>query len=103
MNPEINYFDPNVLKAEADLLLKLQERKNGGLGVSCVKTIAAYLQLERFDTARQVRQLEGDKTRQYEDIENELRRFFGCRIHGKHDCQDWICQTKTYYPPMPKR
>lgn len=92
---EINYFDEKVLKKEADLLVKLQENKNGGIGVSCVKTIAAYLQLGKFNTAKQVRQIEGDKTRNYEDIEKELTRFFGCRLHGKHNCTEWLCDERS--------
>lgn len=102
MDQNINYFDEKVLMSEADTLMRLQEGKNGGLGVSCVKTIAAYLQLGKFNAARTVRQIEGDKTRQYEDIESELRRFFGCRLHAKHDCENWLCNTKTLVIPERK-
>lgn len=89
---EINYFSKEVLDGEAQLLWKLQESKNEGRGVSCVRTICSYLTLGKFHSAQYVRQLDGDKTRQYEDIENELTRFFGCRLHGKDNCNDWLCK-----------
>jgi hypothetical protein len=95
---EINYFSKEVLDNEAKILWSLQESKNEGRGVSCVRTICSYLTQGKFETALLVRQLEGDKTRQYEDIESELRRFFGCRVHGKHGCKNYVCLTKTSYP-----
>jgi hypothetical protein len=94
----IIYTSKKVLEEEGTLLLKLQETKNDGRGVSCVKTIAAYLLLGKFEPAKTIRQLDGDKTRQYEDIEDELLRFFGCRIHGKHGCMNYLCLSKTSYP-----
>lgn len=91
MDKKINYFSKEILEGEAQLLWKLQESKNSGMGVSCVRTIASYLQMGKLEPARIVRQTEGDKTRQYEDIENELTRFFGCRLHGKDNCDNWLC------------
>jgi hypothetical protein len=96
-------MDPNTLTRqqlddEAKILWDLQQPKNGGIGVSVVQTICFYLMKGKFETALLVRQIDGDKTRQYEDIETELRRFFGCRIHAKHNCDNWLCSTKTSYP-----
>jgi len=97
-NPNINYFDPEVLKEEAKVLYDLQKRKNDGRGIWCVRAIADYLHKGKFHLARQIRQLEGDTTRLHEDIENELRRFFGCRLHARHDCDHYLCNTKRFTP-----
>ena len=52
----------------ANELYKLQEPKNNGRGVSCVRTVVAYL--ERCDrvSAIAVCRNEGDKIRSYPDI-----------------------------------
>lgn len=100
---KINYFSKEVLDNESKLLWSLQESKNEGRGVSCVRTICSYLTQGKFHSALYVRQIDGDKTRQYEDIEAELHRFFGCRLHGKHDCKDWLCNTKLIIPESYRR
>lgn len=95
---EINYFSKEVLENEAKILWKLQESKNDGYGVPCVMRICSYLVQGKFHSALYVRQIEGDKTRKYDDIETELNRFFGCRIHAKHDCLNYLCLSKKFYP-----
>lgn len=55
-------------------------------GVSCVRDIVRYLRQGRLDDARAVRVNEGDKTRVYPEIEAQLYKMFGCRLHGKHEC-----------------
>lgn len=74
----------------ADELDALQAKQNEGRGVSCVRTMVFYLRQDNVVSALAVRQIEGDKTRSYPDIEQFLNDNFGCRLHGKVDCEvDW--------------
>lgn len=81
-------------KQEQDIqeLQRLERSVNGKMGVSCVRSILFYLQHGDFESAQTVRRIEGDKTRQYPELESVLRRIFGCRIHGVHDCKDAWCE-----------
>lgn len=77
----------NVVADELDVL---QAKKNEGRGVSCVRTMITYLRRGEINLALAVRQVDGDKTRSYPDIEQFLNDNFGCRLHGKVDCEvDW--------------
>ncbi len=78
--------------AVADELDGLQAKKNQGRGVSCVRTMIMYLRQGNITSAMAVRQIEGDKTRSYEDIESYLNKTFGCRTHGMIDCGGWLCK-----------
>jgi len=59
------------LKALAKILMKLQESKNGGQGVSCVRAIATYLKKGDVSSAIATARNESDKLWSYPDI----RRF----------------------------
>ena len=72
--------------------LERMDEFHGG-GSSCVKAIIQYLRLGEQETALVVRRNEGDKTRQYPDIEEHLHRMFGCRSHQKRDCDHWLCDS----------
>lgn len=56
----------------ADKLDELQSTKNEGRGVSCVRTLIAYLRRGDIDSAKAVCFNEGDKIRNYPDIEEVL-------------------------------
>lgn len=60
-------------------------------GIRCVDAILRYLRANDPQTALVVRINEGDKTRQYPDIEEHLHQMFGCRSHQTKDCDDWLC------------
>lgn len=76
----------------ADELDALQAKQNEGRGVSCVRTMVFYLRQDNVVSALAVRQIEGDKTRSYPDIEQFLNDNFGCRLHGEVDCQKEWCR-----------
>jgi hypothetical protein len=79
----------------ADKLNMLQASKNNGNGVRCIQTMITYLRRGQYAFAENVRMLEGDKTRQYADIEVFLYSIFGCRLHGEKDCKDWLCKQES--------
>lgn len=83
---------PEEMRAAADILNVLQQKENDGRGIRCVQAICTYLCREDESSARNVRQLDGDKTRSYPVVEYELYRIFGCRIHGIHDCKTSYCR-----------
>lgn len=58
----------------ADQLVLMQEKKNNGRGVSCVRTVAQYLVLNMVTEAKAVCQNEWDKIRNYPDIAEFLNR-----------------------------
>ena len=62
----------NQLEALANKLEELQRTKNEGRGVSCVRTIIAYLHLGNIEKARAVCLNESDKIRNYPDIKKAL-------------------------------
>lgn len=72
-------------------LEELERTVNGKMGVSCVRSMLTFLRRGQFEEAQNVRQVEGDKTRQYPELEPVLERLFGCRLHGVHDCSDRWC------------
>ena len=92
MTGEQNIADrnPNVVADELDAL---QASKNEGRGVSCVRTMVMYLRMGNITSAIAVRMIEGDKTRSYPDIEKYLNEVFGCRLHGKINCEGDLCQS----------
>lgn len=65
----------------------LQSVENDGRGVMCVKSMVTYLRRNQFAEAQGIYQVDGDKTRQYPALEAALRKYFGCRLHGTHDCE----------------
>lgn len=80
------------MKEVAIHLLRLQKEENDGRGISCVRSIAHHLDHGDFESAINVRLLEGDKTRSYPKVEKELTRIFGCRLHSIKDCNNWLCK-----------
>ena len=70
----------------------LQSKENDGRGVACIRDIIFYLRRNEIDTAKRVYQSEGDKIRQYPEIQKWLLDNFGCRTHLKKNCDDWLCK-----------
>ena len=91
MTGEQNIKRIGALKV-ADELEALQVSKNQKRGVSCVRDMIFYLRLGKIQTAINIRQLEGDKTRSYPDIEKYLNKVFGCRLHSVINCKKEWCQ-----------
>lgn len=60
--------------ALAEELNSLQESQNDGRGVSCVRTIVAYLRRDDLTSAKAVANNEGDKIASYPAIEAVLQR-----------------------------
>lgn len=54
-------------------LWELQESKNSGRGVSCVRTVCAFLSYKRDYEAKNVIHNEWDKISNYPDIANYLK------------------------------
>jgi hypothetical protein len=73
-------------------LWQLQSQENDGRGIRCVQDICFYLFHGDFNKALAVRQLDGDKTRSYPNVELLLTEIFGCRLHGVHNCNGWLCK-----------
>lgn len=82
----------NVKEEDVRQLEKLERTVNGKIGVSCVRSMLWHLRHGQFEEAQAVRQVEGDKTRAYPELEPVLERLFGCRLHGVRDCPDRWCR-----------
>lgn len=82
---DFRYSKEEMLRI-ADELNQLQEKENDGRGITCVKSIVAYLRMGDLRSAVLIRQHDGDKTINYYDVENYLTEKFGCRTHGKINC-----------------
>ena len=76
----------------ADELDALQAAENDGRGIDCVREIIEYLRRDQYDLAKNVRHIEGDKTRAYPKVEARLYEIFGCRLHGVNGCGKWLCK-----------
>lgn len=63
----------------ADMLDSLQARQNNGRGVTCVRSIVHYLRNNDFDSAKAVWSNDGDKIRQYPEVEVYCISIFGKR------------------------
>lgn len=74
----------------ADQLDTMQAKENNG--IQCVRVIVLRLRQGEYEWARSVYRDEGDKTRQYPEIEQALVQFFGCRQHGIRECDNWVCK-----------
>lgn len=75
------------MKILADTLDYLQASKNNSRGVSCVRSIVNYLREGDLTSAKTVWRTDGDKIRQYKDIEAQLIGALGCRLHGADSCR----------------
>ncbi|MDX1535896.1 MAG: hypothetical protein R3346_04015 [Candidatus Spechtbacterales bacterium] len=65
--------DKNKLETLANNLDELQASENEGRGISCVRTIAAYLRAGDKKTARAICLNESDKIRSYPEIYGLLK------------------------------
>ena len=83
--PECKWLREHFDAIEA--LDNLQKKENEGRGISCVKAIVTYMLRGQFDLAAAVRKTEGDKTRNYPKVEEQLLSMFGCRLHGEKECK----------------
>lgn len=72
-------------------LWALQESENEGRGVTIIRDIVEMLKRGELENAVNLRQLDGDKTRSYRQIEQRLINFLGCRMHGELACEDDHC------------
>lgn len=73
----INQKSEKIELAElANTLTELDSKENGGRGVSCVKTIIMYLQRGDIESVKAVMLNEGDKIRNYPEIETMLKGYF---------------------------
>ena len=68
--------DKPTLDELANTLTELDSKENGGRGVSCVKTIIMYLQRGDIESVKAVMLNEGDKIRNYPEIETMLKEYF---------------------------
>ena len=83
----------NVDLKEVETLIELEKVSNNGRGMNCVRSIITYIQRGDIGGARNVRTWDGDKTRSYPVIENQLHKMFGCRTHGVFECKNWLCES----------
>jgi hypothetical protein len=81
----------NITPQEISILERLEALENDGRGIGCVKSIIILLKRDMVDEARATREWDGDKTRNYPIVENQLHHMFGCRLHGILDCQVENC------------
>lgn len=63
-------------------LNKLQQSKNNGRGVNCIKDIIFYLKRGENDVAEAVCRNEGDKIESYPDLQKLI--FNLCPVYKKH-------------------
>lgn len=62
----------NEWEVVAQELYQLQEKKNDGRGISCVRQVVDELRRGDIEGARTIADMDGDKLRGYPDIENFL-------------------------------
>ncbi len=84
-------------EAQADKLDYLQAEQNDGRGVSCVESIIFQIRKNDIDCAKRVYQSEGDKIREYPEIQKWLLDHFGCRTHLKKNCDNWLCKKLSQH------
>ena len=84
--------EDQLLTEKANELDTLQAEQNTGRGVSCIRGIVHCLRRGDINTAKRVYQSEGDKIREYPKIQEWLEKRFGCRIHLKKNCNNWLCK-----------
>ena len=64
---------------------------------STVQQIVEYLRDGDVTSARRLYEVDGDKvaTTQYQP---KVQAILGCRLHGRHRCQSWLCRTNAPTP-----
>lgn len=84
--------NPELRKEEliemADKLDHLQQAKNDGRGVSCVKDVITYLRRGDFEQAKRIATHDHDKIGAYPDIE-ELMEYYGLCVSYKTAAENW--------------
>lgn len=81
------------MKALIELLRQLEKTENGKMGVSCVRSMLRSLDTGRFAEAQTIFGNEGDKVRQYPQIEKLLVSLLGCRLHSIKGCGAPLCSA----------
>jgi hypothetical protein len=81
-----------ITNEQIETLNALQAKQNDGRGVECVRHIVLYLKRNDERSAKAVWSLDGDKIRQYPELEKYIIELFGCRTHFVHNCQNWLCK-----------
>ena len=84
----------NITKKQIEKLDRLQSLENDKRGITCVEHIISCLKRKDIETAFRIRQWDGDKTRAYPKVEKQLEKMFGCRLHGKKNCEGFLCKNK---------
>lgn len=62
---------------QIEQLNQMQQTKNNGRGVCCIRTIIAYLKIGNYESAKAVYYNESDKICSYPDIHNLLTQILG--------------------------
>lgn len=72
---------------------EVQSKENDGRGIVCVEIIVHYLRQGNYNSALNVRRIDGDKTRMHKEVEKVLYKWFGCLSHGHINCQNSFCKS----------
>lgn len=81
------------MKALIERLRELEKTENGKMGVSCVRSMLRSLDVGNVAEAQTIFGNEGDKVRQYPQIEKLLLSLLGCRLHSAQSCNDSLCSA----------
>jgi len=87
-----------ICELAAALIDREQAKCNDGRGVTCARSIIAYLNQGLLNHAKAVWFNDGDKLRQYPELERVVESALGCRLHGKQKCL--ICKHDLNFWPI---
>ena len=87
-----------IEEADVKELAHLERTLNGERGIQIVRVILKMLDGGYVESAQRVRSVDGDKTREFPELEPVLYRMFGCRLHGVQGCNEWLCEPKQKAP-----
>lgn len=91
INPEsTNRLESQDLNSLADQLDELQSQENNGRGVSCVKSVVAYLRVGDLDHARQICFHDHDKIINYPAI----KKFIIVNLFENNEEHPWSILEK---------
>lgn len=74
------------------LLKETAPKVNGGRGHQTARYIIAYLEKGMEREAGTIWETDGDKLALYPEIRRIVQDMLGCRVHRKHNCQNWLCK-----------
>ena len=77
-------------------IVKMLEYETEQERETALTEISFYLWKNDFESAKTVRQSEGDKTCSYPEVEKQLYKMFGCQIHGIFNCSNDLCKGKEH-------